>query len=108
MVKITMNIIGPYDNAPVFVVACNISCLFKGSIQCLILSKAKQEGNCAICTFCQPSLPSVFSIFSSSSDLARKIFLCANYFFQSSLKRDQINMGFPGFLSFFGFDSIQY
>lgn len=81
-----MNIIGPYANAPVFVVACNISCLFKGRIQYLILSKAKQEGNCTICTFHQPSLSSLFSIFSGSSDLARKRFLCVNDFSHSSLK----------------------
>lgn len=37
-----INIIGPYDNASEFVVTCNISLLFKGSIQYLILNKTKQ------------------------------------------------------------------
>lgn len=85
-VKIMTNIIRPYDNASVFVVTCNISCLFKGNIQYLILNKTKQAENCVInvyAHFVTFVWPFVSSILSNRTDLNmdRRMFLCVNFFF---------------------------
>lgn len=86
MVKMMINVIGPYDNGSVIFVACNFSYFFKGSIQYLIFMRVEWSENCVInihAHFVTILWPFVSSMFSSSTDLnlSRRMLLFVNYFF---------------------------